>query len=85
METQAMERIADIDCFLLDMDGTIYLSDVLIDGATAFLQAVEAAGKSFLFLTNNSSRNAAYYQQKLSRLGIEVPLDKILTLSLIHI
>ena len=44
-----MERIADISCFFLDMDGTIYLSDVLIDGATAFLQAVEAAGKSFLF------------------------------------
>ena len=79
MDAQTMERIADIDCFLLDMDGTIYLSDVLIDGAIAFLQAVEAAGKSYLFLTNNSSRNAAYYQQKLSRLGIEVPLCKILT------
>jgi len=28
-----MANIKDIQCFLLDMDGTIYLGEELIDGA----------------------------------------------------
>ena len=34
----------NIDLFVLDLDGTIYLGDTLIDGAKEFLNAIRAAG-----------------------------------------
>ena len=49
-----LEKIA---CFALDMDGTVYLGERWIEGARDFLNAVEEAGKKYVFLTNNSSKN----------------------------
>lgn len=74
-----MKDIKDIKCFLLDMDGTIYLGDQLIDGALDFLSLLEEQDKSFVFLTNNSSKNSTVYVEKLKRLGIEVDENKIFT------
>ena len=37
--------------FLLDMDGTFYLGDRIIEGSMEFLQKVEQTGRSYLFLT----------------------------------
>ena len=48
--------LGDKKLFLLDMDGTIYLSDRLFDGAAEFLHTVKALGGRWVFLTNNSSR-----------------------------
>ncbi|MDR2889566.1 MAG: HAD-IIA family hydrolase [Lachnospiraceae bacterium] len=72
-------KLSDIDCFILDMDGTIYLGERWIDGALDFLQAVEAAGRQYVFLTNNSSRNAAVYVAKLARMGLSIARDRIIT------
>ena len=36
-------------------------------------------GRDFLFLTNNSSKDAQQYAAKLGRLGLPVPPEKILT------
>lgn len=74
-----MGRLSDIRCFLLDMDGTFYLGDKLIDGSLEFIDAIQKNGRSFLFLTNNSSRSADYYVQKLARLGLSIPLKRVLT------
>jgi HAD superfamily hydrolase (TIGR01450 family) len=71
--------LSSAQCFLLDMDGTFYLGDRLIDGALEFIDALRRCGRDFLFLTNNSSKNAAYYVQKLARLGLDVPPEKVLT------
>lgn len=65
-----MNSIKDINCYLLDMDGTIYLGDQLIDGAKEFLQALKDNGKKYLFLTNNSSKDKQAYVDKLKGLGI---------------
>lgn len=73
------EPLPDIACFLLDMDGTVYLGEELLPGALAFLQQLRRKGKDVLFLTNNSSRSARYYAQKLTRLGWPVSTDAILT------
>jgi len=73
---------ADFDkvkCFLLDMDGTFYLDDELIEGALSFIDTVKATGRDFLFLTNNTSRNGDFYVKKLARLGLEVDRSKVLT------
>ena len=71
--------LADIRCFLLDMDGTFYLGERLLEGALDFLQTLEAQGKDYLFLTNNSSRHRRMYAQKFERLGVAIPEEKIFT------
>jgi HAD superfamily hydrolase (TIGR01457 family) len=56
--------------FMLDMDGTFYLGDNLLPGSLDFLSAIEETGRSVLFLTNNSSKSAALYEEKLIRMGV---------------
>ena len=73
------KNVRDVKCFLLDMDGTFYLGDRLLDGSLDFIRAVEESGRDYLFLTNNSSHNAAYYVEKLRRMGLTVPREKVLT------
>lgn len=68
-----------INCFALDMDGTVYLGERWIDGARDFLKALEDAGKKYVFLTNNSSKNPQAYVEKLGRMGLSVGIDKIVT------
>ena len=67
-EIRAM--LAPVRCFLLDMDGTFYLGERLIEGSLAFLSALEATDRTARFLTNNSSKSAAVYAEKLRRLGV---------------
>ena len=64
------EKLQPIRCFLLDMDGTFYLGDRLIEGSLEFLDALRKTGRTARFLTNNSSRSAAAYARKLERLGV---------------
>ena len=74
-----MRSFDDVKLFLLDMDGTFYLGDRLIDGSLSFIDRVQETGRDFLFLTNNSSHNAAFYVERLHRMGLDVPCSKILT------
>ena len=64
------QQLADVRCFLLDMDGTFYLGDKLIDGSLDFLAALERTGRDAWFLTNNSSKSAAVYTEKLRKMGV---------------
>ncbi len=72
-------RLSQVRCFLLDMDGTFYLGEQLIEGALRFIEVIRAAGMDFLFLTNNSSKDGQQYADKITRLGLPVPADKVLT------
>ncbi len=73
------DKLAPIRCFLLDMDGTIYLGNNLLDGSIDFLQHAHASGRETMFLTNNSSKSAAVYVDKLTRMGIGEPFLRVLT------
>ena len=64
--------------FLVDMDGTFYLSDRLLPGAAAFLDYTLAAGIPVLFLSNNSSRNQMAYVDKIKAMGLNIPPEKFL-------
>ena len=70
---------SDVELFLLDMDGTIYLGDRLFDCTKPFLETVRAQGKRYLFLTNNSSKDRTAYVEKLARLGIDAAPDEVFT------
>jgi len=73
------ELLKKVQCFILDMDGTFYLGDKIIDGSLAFLEGVKNCNKCFYFFTNNSSRNAKYYQEKLKKMGCFIEEKDILT------
>lgn len=73
-----MKKLNDVECFLLDMDGTFYLGNELIAGALDFLDKIKELNKNYIFLTNNSSKSSRDYQKKLEKLGVEVPLSNII-------
>lgn len=75
---KARALLADVRCFVLDMDGTIYLGDRLFPFTRDFLAAVERTGRTFCFFTNNSSKNTDAYLEKLRRMGISVPRERML-------
>lgn len=75
----AREKLAAVKCFLLDMDGTFYLGNRLIDGSLDFLDALARTGRQCLFLTNNSSKSAAFYRDKLARMGVPEAFRRVLT------
>lgn len=72
-------RLAELDAFLLDLDGTFYVDDVLQPRARELCARLDARGAHYLFLTNNSSRSAADYEVKLRALGLPVGRERILT------
>jgi len=73
------DSLAKVRCFLLDMDGTFYLGDQLLEGALRFIDVLHQQGREFLFLTNNSSKDSQQYAEKITRLGLSIPREKVLT------
>lgn len=71
--------LRDITCFALDMDGTFYLSNTLLEGSLDFLEALRERGKDFVFLTNNSSKSRAAYLDKLAAMGVKVAERNLVT------
>ncbi len=77
--TDVSERLQAVRCYLLDMDGTFYLGNRIIEGSLGFLKALEACGKQAVFLTNNSSKSGRYYVEKLKRMGVSEPFLTVVT------
>lgn len=65
-------------CFVLDLDGTVYLGDQPIQGTLDFIRR-NWSTKEFFFLTNNTSKNLSDYTKKLAKLGLDVELERILS------
>lgn len=78
-EINFREKLANIKCFMLDMDGTFYLGDRLLQGSLDFLRRVQETGRTVLFVTNNSSKSADFYVRKLQKMGVTQPFLNVLT------
>jgi HAD superfamily hydrolase (TIGR01457 family) len=73
------EKLCTVRGFLLDMDGTFYLGDRLLEGALPFINVLRKQKKGFLFLTNNSSKHRRQYAEKISSLGLPIAEELVLT------
>lgn len=77
--TENLDVLKRKQLFVLDMDGTFYLGDKLIEGSLGFLDKLKDTGREFLFFTNNSSRTSRFYKNKLAGLGCFVEENTIVT------
>ena len=68
-----------IKCFILDMDGTIYLGNELFSFTKEFLKKVDETGRKYYFFTNNSSKSQQDYIVKLERFGIRIKRQQMMT------
>ena len=68
-----------IKCFILDMDGTIYLGNELFSFTKEFLKKVDETERKYYFFTNNSSKSQQDYIEKLERFGIRIKRQQMMT------
>ena len=64
------------------MDGVIYHGNRILPGVTEFIQWLHDEHKEYLFLTNNSGYTPLELQQKLARMGLDVPREHFYTSAL---
>lgn len=79
MSAPTHERLRQCEAFLIDMDGTVYVDEVLVPGARELVALLQARAIPYLFLTNNSSHRGSAYQARLERLGIAATREQIFT------
>jgi HAD superfamily hydrolase (TIGR01450 family) len=72
-------ELRGLDGFLLDCDGTTYLSDRAYPGALDLAACLERLGKRYLWVTNNTSHDAEGYARKLRRLGFAATAANVYT------
>ena len=70
--------LAKKNCFVFDLDGTVYLGNAPIPGTIDFIKR-NLGKKEIFFLTNNTSKNLADYIKKLAGFGIDVSIDRLLS------
>ena len=78
-QTEFCRRLKEIDCFALDLDGTAYLGNRLFPFTERFIDCLASHGKSFLFITNNSSKAPDDYREKFKNFGLDISLKQIYT------
>lgn len=69
--------------FLFDLDGTLYLSDALIDGAAATVAWLRERACRVTFISNKAIDTRESYAEKLNRLGIPCDVDDVINSSLV--
>lgn len=75
------KEMTQINLFLFDMDGTLYLGNQLFEFTKELLERIKSVGKRYLFMTNNSSKSVMDYVKKLERLGIVAAEEDFITSS----
>lgn len=71
--------LKETQLFVLDMDGTFYLGDGILEGSLDFLEAVKKTGRDYIFFTNNSSKSPENYIQKLAKMNCHITREQIMT------
>jgi 4-nitrophenyl phosphatase len=68
-----------IENLILDMDGVLWHGDTPMPGLTEFFAPLRAAGIGFVLATNNATKTATMYTERLAGFGVAVPPERILT------
>ncbi len=71
------KALKEIEYFLLDMDGTLFVDDFPIGDMANTLKFLREKGKKIVYLSNNTSKSADTYIEKLKRLNFYDERDEI--------
>ena len=71
-----------IESWLTDMDGVLMHEGVPVPGADAFITRLKETQRPFRVLTNNSIYTPRDLHARLSRIGLDVPIENIWTSAL---
>ena len=63
----------------LDLDGTVYIDNHIIDNADEQIRRLDKNGLEFFYLTNNTSADTNYYFSKLKKLNLPVSTKSIIS------
>jgi HAD superfamily hydrolase (TIGR01450 family) len=66
---------------ILDLDGTVYRGDRLVDGADEAIATLRRRGLDLLFCSNNPTKTPAEYVATLGEMGIEADESEVLPAS----
>jgi arabinose operon protein AraL len=70
-----------IQGLIIDLDGTVFRGDELIEGAHEAINLAHQQGKNIVFLSNRGNISRAVAQHRLRDAGIEVTQDQIILTS----
>lgn len=74
-----LEHLKRKKLFLFDIDGTIALSEDVIDGTYELLDYIKRIGGKAIYITNNSSKSTADYVEKFRKMKIEAAPEDFVT------
>jgi HAD superfamily hydrolase (TIGR01458 family) len=72
-------RLGQVKGYLIDLDGTLYVGENLIDGAQEFVHALRERGIPHAFVTNVTSRPLAALLQRIRAKGLDIAPESVLT------
>ncbi|CAD5232300.1 unnamed protein product [Bursaphelenchus xylophilus] len=67
--TSFKSLVKEIDTFIFDADGVLWLGEDAIPGSPAFIEYLIRLKKRIIILTNNATKSRAVYAKKLAKLG----------------
>jgi len=70
--------LSDKRCFVLDLDGTVYVGNRPIRGTVEFIKR-NVDDRAFYFVTNNTSKLPEDYRTRLNALGVPADVDHVVT------
>lgn len=68
--------------YLIDLDGTMYNGEAIIDGAKDFINELNHNQIPYLFLTNNATKSQEEAASKLLKMGFDVTAEHMYTSSM---
>lgn len=76
-----MKTLEELKGWLIDLDGTLYVENVLLPGAHEFIQRLRDEKRSFRFVSNTTIDSRRRIAKKLQSLGIAAGEKEIFTAS----
>ncbi|WP_121958306.1 HAD-IIA family hydrolase [Petrotoga sp. 9PWA.NaAc.5.4] len=79
MDKGKIKSLKKVKLFVLDIDGTFYVSKKLVEGAQRFSNLLKKHNKKLVFLTNNSNKSKKEYLEEFDSLGYPITENEIYT------
>jgi len=75
---EIFELLKNKKVYFFDLDGTLYLEDLLFEGILNLINKLKSLDKKIFFLSNNSSISTKEYLLKLEKLGLDINIENII-------